>query len=559
MKKTNSFKNTIALKRGLYSVVLSVIFIVVIVALTVLSTVFAEKYPLDIDLTTNKQHSISDQNFDYIKNVGQKIDVYVTLKETEYSSATGTTADLGYIAASQHFVDYNSANLQYYTQSVELLKKYQSYNSNISVSFIDTYDSKTREITDKFTDFSWTIGDILVASTFTLDGKEVTRRTVVPFKETYTLEDLSGMAEQIAGNPMYQLYGYTATSGQGYGYFITENKIEDVLSSAIYKVTSPDTPLFLVPTAISSEGDVSEVLQNMLEVNNFAVEYNSDMLSILLAPENHKKYAGIILANCKADITADERAIIEDFLDNDGNKEKSLFYFAGVNTVKLTNLCGLLGDWGIGFESGILYETDDGFHASGEPTMIVLESAESDITKSADSLGKYYAGSNMVYMKQLWQDSTTATYIRETEALLNTGSFGMTTVMPLDANVKEWKVPSDAQKDKFVVALLSQDTKTVENKFKTSYIVAFASSEMISEDFSNNNFGNLNLVLDTFNEATGNTESPFNFVPKKIETQSYRASVTAAKTTAIKWIFMCVVPVILVGVGIFIWIWRRRK
>ena len=218
-----------------------------------------------------------------------------------------------------------------------------------------------------------------------------------------------------------------------------------------------------------------------------------------------------------------------------------------------------MGDWGIGFESGILYETDDGFHASGEPTMIVLESAESDITKSADSLGKYYAGSNMVYMKQLWQDSTTATYIRETEALLNTGSFGMTTVMPLDANVKEWKVPSDAQKDKFVVALLSQDTKTVENKFKTSYIVAFASSEMISEDFSNNNFGNLNLVLDTFNEATGNTESPFNFVPKKIETQSYRASVTAAKTTAIKWIFMCVVPVILVGVGIFIWIWRRRK
>lgn len=558
-KKTSKLKNTIALKRNIYAVVLSVIFIAVVVALTVLSTVFAQKYPLNIDLTTNKLHSISGDNFDYIKNVEQKIDVYVTLTEKEYSCSTATTADISYIAAKNHFVDYNSANMQYYVQTVELLKKYNSYNSNINVTFVDTYDAKSREITDRFADYSWSIGDILVESSFKLNGKDVTRRTIVPFLETYTLDDTNGMAEELKANPMYQMYGYTATVGQGYGYFITENKVETMISSAIYKVTSPDTPVFLVPTAISSKDAVSAVLQNTLSVNNFAVEYNEAMLSTLLVSENYDKYDGIILANCKSDITVAEREMLEKFLDNGGKRGKSLFYFAGTNTTNLTNLCGLLGDWGIGFEKGILYETDTAFHNAEIPTMMSLESAGSKITSTADSLGQFYAGNNMVYMKQLWQNYNVTGHTRETEALLYTGSFGKTAVMPLDADIKEWKPAKDAQTDKFVTSLMAMDTETVDNKFVTSYIVAFASHEFISEDFNTDTFGNMNLVVDTFNEATGNADAPFTFVPKKIETQSYYASVTQSETTAIKWIFMCAVPVIVFGAGLFVWFRRKRK
>ncbi|MBQ1183703.1 MAG: hypothetical protein IIX60_04580 [Clostridia bacterium] len=149
-EKTNKLKNTIALKRNVYAVVLSVIFIAVVIGLTALSTVFADRYPLEIDLTADKQHSISDKNFEYISSVKEKINVYIACTEAQYLSQTGSSADMGYFAASKYFVDYNADNIRYYTQTVELLKKYQSYNNNINIQFIDIYDAKTREITDNF-------------------------------------------------------------------------------------------------------------------------------------------------------------------------------------------------------------------------------------------------------------------------------------------------------------------------------------------------------------------------------------------------------------------------
>ncbi len=566
MKKKNSnnekmsFKNVIALQRNIYAVVLSIIFIAVVVAITILSTFLVEKYPLDIDLTTNKQHSISGKNFDYISNIDEEVNIYVAMSEDEYNCSTGTTADLGYVAASEYFVDYNSANMQYYIQTVELIKKYQSYNDKITVRFLDIYDSKTRDITDEFSDFSWESGDILVESTFMLDGEEVTRRTVVPFTDVYTLEDVTGMADQLKENAYYQMMGYTATIGQGFGYFITENNIETMVSSAIYKVTSPDTPVFLVPTTISDKDSIEVSLANVLKVNNYALEYSDTVLANLITPENYDKYAGIIISNCKSDITVEDRSLIDAFLDNNGKKGKSLFYFAGTTASKLTNLCGLLGDWGIGFGEGILYETDANYRNASEPTMLILESAGSEYTPKSDAMGKYYAGNNMVYMKQLWQNGPLAANVnRNTQALLNTGSFGQTVLMPAGEDPTEWTVPDDAEKEKFVTAIMTEDVINVGSDFYISHVVAFASADMISEDFSTDSWGNLNLVLETFNAATGNADAAFSFVPKTIESESYSGKVTEANTLTVRIIFMAAIPVLVIASGIVVWVRRKRK
>lgn len=553
-----NFKNKIALKRNVYAVVLSVIFIAVVIGVTALSTVLAENYPLDIDLTTDKQHSISDDNFDYIKNVDKTINIYVTLTEDSYNCNTGTTDDIGYIAAAQKFVDYNSANVAYYTQTVELLKKYQSYNDNITVKFIDVYDAKTRDITDNFQDLSWSIGDILVEGKFVLDGKEVTRRTVVTFDDIYSLKDESGKADAITSNSMYMMYyGEYALYGQGWGYAVSENNIESAISSAIYKVTSPETPVFLVPTTVSDKDSVADALEDILEVNNMTVEYSELPLSVLLTTENHKKYSGIILSNCKADITETERQLIEDFLNNDGNKGKSLFYFAGTNTVKLKNLCGLLGDWGIGFGDGILYETDVNCHIATQPTKILMESAQTEYTEVSDKGGKYCLADNLVKMEQLWPSSVTATYTRETTVLLRTVSAGKTAIMPIDAD-KEWAPASDAYKDKFITAMLARDDASVNNSLVSSFVLAFASSDFISNEHRTKySTGNLNVALDTFNEATGNADAAFSFVPKTITNETYTVKENEAK--AVKWIFMLGVPVVILAVCAVVWIRRKRK
>ena len=216
---------------------------------------------------------------------------------------------------------------------------------------------------------------------------------------------------------------------------------------------------------------------------------------------NYDKYAGIILSNCKADISAADREFIEKFLDNKGMKGKSLYYFAGTNAFGLTNLNGLLGDWGIGFEDGYLYETDSNYHQSGNPTMLALESSGSDFTKKSDALDRYFAGSNLVNMKVLYQTNTSATHTRETTVLMSTASLGKTAIIPSGQKVDEWKAPTDGDLlDKRIVAVVCEDADAVNNVFVSSYVLAFASSDLVSEDYNTDTFGNLNLVLDTFND-----------------------------------------------------------
>ena len=561
-KKGAKLKNTIALKRNVYAVILSVVFIVAVVLLTVLATALADRYPLDIDLTTDGVHTMTSDNVDYIKSVDKKVNIYVCLPEDAYACNT-SGYNMHYYAAVNYFVDYKSdIHGSYFNQTVEMLKKYTMYNDNISVTYLDITQPSAKEITDNFDDFQWTIGDILIECSFEANGETITRRTHIPFSEIYTLDSDNTQVQQyyeyyMAGYAeCYALYGY------GIGYNITENNIEYALSSAIYKVTSENTPVFLVPNTYCNTDNISAVLEQTLTSNNYSVQYTDGLLSSLLAPANYDAYAGIILADCTSDISEADRDALEKFLDNNGKKGKSLFYFAGTNTYKLTNLRAFLGDWGIGFESGILYETTGMAYVSDNPTNIYLGSLETDYTEKSDAIaGKYHIASDIVPMTQLYPKSTTATYTRSTTVILRTASGGTTTVMPIDANVSEWKPSSDAVYDAYPVAIFSEDADTTDDgKYIYSSVVAYASSSYISEKWANTSYtANLNFTLDTFNAASGVSDTPFSFVAKTITNENYLARVTAGKTKAIKIIFMAAVPIALVGVGMFVWIRRKRK
>ncbi len=577
-KKVNNeqmtkLKNTIALKRNVYAIILSVIFIAVTIGLITVSTVLAEKYPLDLDLTTNKQHSISDENFEYIRNIDKNINIYVMATEEQYYCRTGTSSDMNYIAAEQYFYDIgllnipeakqyfnvNVDNTSYFAQTVELLKKYQSYNDNIKVTFMDVYDAKARDITSGFSDFDWSAGDILIEGNFAIDGKDTVRRTVVSFDDLYEVKDYSGEIENYKQYGYESMIGYMILQGQLPGYGITENKTETMISSAIYKVTSPDTPVFLVPTAISNKESVADALQKVLEVNNFEIKYSDQILSILLTEENYDKYDGIILSDCKSDISVSDREVIEKFLNNKGKKGKALYYFAGPNTVSLKNLCGLLGDWGIGFEQGVLYETGVGYFMNGQPTYLAMESVATDYTEATEDTGLPCISDNLVVMKELWanQTSSTATYTRTTEVLMRTASKGLTAIMPTDADFKAWKPADDAKKEKYPTAILSRDDDTLNNQFISSFVVVYASADIIAKENNQNSLGNMDNVLGSFNEAVGNTDSQFEFVPKTIEVDYY--STTEISVEIVRAVFLYAIPVIIIVLGVVVWIRRKRR
>lgn len=551
-------KNTIALKRSIYAVVLSVVFVVGAVLMTVLSTVLARRFPINLDLTVDKVHTMTEENVDFIKGVEREVNIYVCLTKDEYDCTTTDSNNIAYYAAVNKFVDYNSDNAAYFAQTVELLERYSQYNKNIHVTYLDVSQPSAKEHTVHFDNYGWEKGDILVESIFTLNGERITRRTTVPFDETYTLEpgasETQSMAEYYFNgyDACYALYGF------GYGYLITENKIEQALSAAIYKVTSDSTPSFLVPKSYCNWELINEVLDGTLTVNNYTLSYVDGLLSSILTEENMKNYTGIVMADCNTDISESDRALLEKFLDNDGKKGKSFVFFAGTQTYKYTNLCQFLGEWGIGFQSGILYETSTEHHMASDPTTIYQTSLRTDYTSNVDSRFDLYIASNSVPMKQLYNTHTTPSHARTATVLMSTASNATTTIMPIDQKASEWKPTNDMEHDAFPTAIITEDAVSIDGQFALSHVVAFAASDFIAHDWSlYRNIGNLNYTLDVFNASVGLSDTPFSFVSKSITVERYDSSAVAVNI--IRCVFVAAVPLALVAVGVTVWIRRRRR
>ncbi len=162
-------------------------------------------------------------------------------------------------------------------------------------------------------------------------------------------------------------------------------------------------------------------------------------------------------------------------------------------------------------------------------------------------------------MRQLYENSSTATYVRETTVAMRTAS-GTVVVMPAGESKDTWKPESDTDKDAYPTVIVSEDQATVESNFVFSGVAAFASADFISSDWSQyTSVANLNATLDITNYLTGSTDNPFNFVAKKLTNEDFRVNVTESKTLAIRIIFMAVVPIIIVAVGITVWIRRKDQ
>lgn len=563
-KKSDSsapkMKNTVALKRGVYAIILSVIFIVGVVLLTVLATALAQNFPLELDLTTGKSHSISGTNVEYIKGLDKEVNIYVLLTEDEYLCETDSSYNMCYYGATMYFVEYNMDSSNYYKQTVELLKKYARYNDNIKVKFLDITQPSATEITQNYSGFNWKTGDILVESKFEVDGEDVVRRTHIPYTEVYSIKAGNEYTSQFHQYYVSGMYDCYALYGVGAGYVITENNIEHAVSSAIYKVTSKNTPTLLIPSSYCDAAVLDDGLYETLAINNYSLVKKEGVLASLLAADEAKDYTGILLPGATADISAADRDALEKFLDNGGKKSKSLIFFAGTSTYKLTNLCGFLGDWGIGVDKGILYETNSSYAAPQDPTSTTLISMETDFTKKADAInGSYYVAGDLVPMRQIYENSNTATYSRTTYALMRTASSGTVTIMPVTEDASKWTPASDAALDAFPTAILSEDVVAIDGEYVTSNIVVYSGTNFISKEWVDYSYvSNLNIVLDTVNHCSGATDNPFNFVAKTIVNDNYLALVTETNATVIKVIFMAVLPVILVATGLVVWIRRKR-
>lgn len=528
-------KNKLALRYGSYTAVIAVIAIVLVIGVNVLATLVSDRLPIDIDVTAEKENSVTQENLDIIKNIENDVTVTVCASQDGYVGEY-----MAYFAENYYYAEDSTVGSKYYQQTVNLIKEYAKYNNKIKVKFVDVQDPAFSQIAAAYPNHSFVYGDILVESpALNADGTprlnevgvQITNSTFIQYDDIYTLSDPTG----------YAAYGYS-------NYTVSGNSIETELTSAIYSVTSTETVNLGV---ISGHGDATplETLSDRLELNNYAVTEISDTI-ITAIPE---EIDVIAIAAPKADFTADEIAVIEKFLDNDGKKGKGLLFFASVYSPDLPNLYAFLKEWGVEYNSSsIMFETNDQNYIES-PAIIGLTTTEAETVADLAANSYIYIASDNIYMKPAFETSGK----RTTEEMVTTSD----TVVAVPSGAADDYDTSKLETTTSSAVIVT--TETVEDEDYNalcSYVVCFSTDDFISSSWAEySSIGNMDIAITVTNSIVGREDDSVYFSPKTITNESFTDKLSAASVSIINVIVLGVVPVAVIVIAVLVIVRRRRR
>lgn len=309
MKKLFNARNGL---RGLYAIVAVIAFVLVIV-LNIVMGMLADRYPMNIDLTSDKLFELGGETLDYIASIDEEVSIQVLATEEKFVNTT-----------------------VYNAQANEIMRQFARCSDNIEISYIDYVANPT--FASQFPDFTLKEGDVIVSS----GDRDRQVKTEELFNYTYT---------------------------QSGGLSIASSRAEEAILSAILYVVSDE---LTTVAAIEGHGESGgDAFLELLGDNNYDVSTTNLMLGGL----SDEVDVALIVAPT-SDYTAEEIDILSDFLENGGEYGKTLLYFAGADQPELPNLEAFLAEWGIAVGDGLVFETDQSRAYSTQPFYAITDYAE---------------------------------------------------------------------------------------------------------------------------------------------------------------------------------------
>ncbi len=517
-------KNKIALKYGAYATAITAIIVVVVILINLLVGFLANRFHLEIDLTTDKLNTIDATNQEYIKNVERPVEIIVCASEEGYVGEVMAYYAYNYYAAE----DTNG----HYAQTLKLLKEYPNYNSNISLQFIDPQQPDFATVTSKYPGEQFVYGDIIVRSEFRLNGENVSRYKIIHYNDVYDLTDPTGMAE----------YGMGA-------YEVGGTNIETRVTSAIYYATS-DKIVNAATLSGHCDKEAAKTLTETLSLNSYNV---TDIPDAIISAKSFSEDVDIlILAGVTSDFTVDELNAINTFLENGESRGKSLMFFASAASPALPNLYNFLEEWGIAVGDGLLFETNDQYTFQNYSNMLMVPTDDEHLTDFNLANGIFISGNN-IPLSTVYENKSG----RYTHTLLKTSD---SVVLAPFGTSTEWEPDKSLPKSQYSTAILTRDTSyELNSEGDTSYVFAFSSTDFISSLWSQYpTVYNKNLALHLANIA-GDIDNDIEFVIKTISTQDFAQRVTHSAKFVILSVFVVLLPVTCLAVCIVVYVRRRSR
>ena len=524
-KKEKVLRSQFLFKKGAYSVAIIALVLAALILLNWLVASLGERFHLEFDMSPEKVNSMSAENIKFLESIEDKVTVTVCADEKSFASYMNSYA--------QEYYGISDAG-DYFDQTATLVKKYNSYNDNITVNFVDPQSSEFMEVYRNYSNAGVTYGSIIVSA---VKG-ENNRYKILNFADIYGLKT----------DDTYAAYGYTTSTIEG-------NNIETALTGAIAYCVSSKTPKIAVYTGHSSD-DYSQALSKLLTDNNFEVAVLTDKIIGKISDE----YDAVAVLSPTVDFIDSELDNLSAFLDNGGKLSKGFLYFADASCPSLPNLESFLSQWGIKVKEGVLFETNTDNTIQDDPSTMGIypvEVTEDDENSDFDSsilkeISICITGQNV----PLKVSSPADTSIK-VNALMNTLESAVIAPIGSPADWNEYEA-NDKKQYNSVIEAKKHDYDS-DNKEISSYVYAFSSVEYIDSDWAENSrLSNKDLVLACSERAVNVEDSGISFTSKTITNETFAESVTETGINVINIVFIWVLPILVVAIGIFVYIKRRN-
>lgn len=303
---------------GSMATAFTAVFVAIVILINVGLTIIAQKYPISVDLTKDKNYNLSQQTIEYIQKLKQPITIKVFATKSQMEGS----------------IDYAGP--------MKIIEKFPQYSDKISIQYID-YDKNPTAVA-AYNKENINQGDIVVSATDSNNTEH--------YKHILS-SDL--LIEQ-----------YNSSAGK---YEILGNKAEQEIDNAIDYVTSTDHPKVLFTEGHDEANSTS--FQSLLRDSNYEVESVNTATSAI--DENAD---ALVIVAPSADFSSTEIDKIDKFLKNDNKFGKNIFIFLDPRCPELPNLEEYITEWGVKVEKGVIYDNTNSFGNKFDP---VASSVNSDV------------------------------------------------------------------------------------------------------------------------------------------------------------------------------------
>lgn len=317
--------------------------------------------------------------------------------------------------------------------------------------------------------------------------------------------------------------------------YVTGSTVEQAFTGAIKFVTSANTPVVYFTEGhgeVAASSGYTKV-KSSLEINNYEVK----ALNLLSTSKIPDDAAMLVMISPQQDITADEGKLLDNYIKAGGN---AIFLVDPIkNAADLSQLNKVLANYNVALNYDVVNENDPNKHLSDEPRAVIYDASGNSLISDNSQL--VIAGSRSVSILK-----NTKEYITTT-SLLSTSS-NSTGVQMDKSKGSDLKGPLD-------VAV------AVEYKggAKPARLLVMGNGYFISDDAQTSYTqlwdANVKYFLKCMNWTLNTTDEVI--VPAKTYS-SITLNITDTQTSIMNWLLVIILPLLILGTGLFVYLRRRH-